>query len=52
MLVKFLCHNICVVHQAQIELGIKPVFWQDEPQPERSDVLPMARSGLKRNEAT
>ncbi len=26
-LCKFLCHNIVVVHQSQIELGIEPVFW-------------------------
>jgi transposase len=32
-LCKFLCHNIVVVHQAVIELGIEPVFWPagDEP---------------------
>jgi transposase len=27
VLCKFLCHNIVVVHQAVIELGIEPVFW-------------------------
>jgi transposase len=27
VLCKFLCHNICVVHQSHIELGIEPVFW-------------------------
>jgi len=31
VLCKFLCHNICVAHQSQIELGIEPVFWKDEP---------------------
>ena len=31
VLCKFLCHHIVVVHQSQIELGIAPVFWQDEP---------------------
>jgi transposase len=30
VLCKFLCHNICVVHQSHIELGIEPVFWQDD----------------------
>ena len=25
-LCKFLCHNICVVHQSHIELGLEPVF--------------------------
>jgi transposase len=29
-LCKFLCHNIVVVHQSHIELGIAPVFWKDE----------------------
>jgi transposase len=27
VLCKFLCHNLCVVHQSHIELGIAPVFW-------------------------
>jgi transposase len=27
VLCKFLCHNICVIHQSHIELGIAPVFW-------------------------
>jgi hypothetical protein len=26
VLCKFLCHNICVIHQAHIELGLEPVF--------------------------
>ena len=26
VLCQFLCHNICVVHQSHIELGIEPVF--------------------------
>lgn len=26
---KFLCHNICVVHQSHVELGIEPVFWNE-----------------------
>jgi hypothetical protein len=30
---KFLCHNICVVHRSQIELGIAPVFWGDRLTP-------------------
>jgi transposase len=44
VLCKFLCHNIVVVHQSHIELGIEPVFWQNEPV-ERPDVLPLARPG-------
>jgi transposase len=31
VLVKFLCHNIVVVHQSMIELGIDGTFWQDSP---------------------
>jgi hypothetical protein len=27
VLLKFLCHNIVVVHQAVAELGIELVFW-------------------------
>jgi transposase len=30
VLCKFLCHNICVVHQSHIELGIAPVFWGEQ----------------------
>ena len=30
-LCKFLCHNLCVVHQSHIELGIEPVFWSEQP---------------------
>jgi transposase len=48
VLVKFLLHNVCVVHQSHIELGIEPVFWKEERQeePERGrDVLPMTRPG-------
>jgi hypothetical protein len=47
VLCKFLCHNIVVVHQSQIEFGIEPVFWQDEPKDdgEPPAVLKMARPG-------
>jgi transposase len=31
VLCKFLCHNICVLIQSHLELGIEPVFWTDEP---------------------
>jgi transposase len=30
VLCKFLCHNICVVHQSHIELGLEPVFHPEE----------------------
>jgi transposase len=42
VLCKFLCHNICVVHQSHIELGIEPVFWRDDPAPveERQEIIP------------
>jgi transposase len=47
VLCKFLCHNIVVVHQSHIELGIEPVFWKDESQQpvEQPSVLPMTRPG-------
>jgi transposase len=38
VLCKFLCHNICVVHQSHIELGIAPVFWGAHPTAERVPV--------------
>jgi transposase len=41
VLCKFLCHNICVVHQSHIELGIEPVFWTDEPE-DKPVILSMA----------
>lgn len=49
VLAKFLCHNIVVIHQSIIELGIDPVFW---PEPEEvgdgpRDILPLR---LKRND--
>jgi hypothetical protein len=39
-LAKFLCHNICVVHQSQTELGIEPVFWAGKEETEPK-ILPM-----------
>lgn len=46
VLCKFLCHNIVVVHQSQVELGIAPVFWGNEAEHEGpSDVLPFSRPG-------
>jgi transposase len=39
VLCKFLCHNICVVHQSHIELGIAPVFWGDHPTPGQAPAL-------------
>jgi transposase len=45
VLCKFLCHNIVVVHQSHIELGIEPTFWGDRPALEEpsSDILPLVR---------
>lgn len=34
VLCKILCHNICCVIQEQVELGIEPIFWQNEAKPE------------------
>jgi transposase len=40
VLLKFLCHNIVVVHQAVVELGIEAEFW-----PEHRAVLPLRCAG-------
>jgi transposase len=46
VLCKFLCHNICVLIQSQCELGIEPIFWQNEAMESRAaDVLPLVRPG-------
>jgi transposase len=29
LLLKFLCHNLCVIVQSIFELGIEPAFWQE-----------------------
>lgn len=42
VLCKFICHNLCCVIQSQCELGIEPVFWEDEPD-EAPAILPMRR---------
>jgi transposase len=46
VLCKFLCHNICVVHQSHIELGIVPVFWGDHAIPELTLKPSSTASGL------
>lgn len=43
VLLKFLCHNVVVIHQAIIELGIEATFWPDGPATDRS-VLPFRRN--------
>jgi transposase len=43
-LCKLLAHNLCCLVSAMYELGIVPVFWQDEGDGPR-DVLPMVRRG-------
>lgn len=47
VLCKVLCHNIVVVHQSHIELGIEPVFWANRPvrQSAAPAVLPFAVPG-------
>lgn len=48
VLYKFLCHNVCVVHQSHVELGIEPEFWRDEAVEVISEppaILPFARPG-------
>jgi transposase len=45
VLCKFLCRNIVIVHQSQVELGIEPVFWGERPVEDDGHpaVLPMIR---------
>ena len=43
-LCKILAHNVCVVHQSHIELGIEPMFWQEMPSV-RPVALPVSRPG-------
>lgn len=46
VLCKFLCHNLCVVHQSHIELGIESVFWENPADVgDSAVVLPMIRPG-------
>jgi transposase len=46
VLCKLLCHNICVLIQSQCELGIEPVFWQNEDTSDEPPViLTMQRPG-------
>jgi transposase len=40
VLCKFLCHNICVIHQSHIELGIAPIFWGNQSIPGVDDATP------------
>lgn len=40
VLAKLLCHNICCLIQSQCELGIEPIFWDDEPQDEPRNIIP------------
>jgi transposase len=43
VLCKFLCHNLCVVIQSQIELGIEAAFWPSDPKGDGPDILPLVR---------
>jgi hypothetical protein len=46
VLCKYLCHNLCCVIQARCELGIEPVFWQNELAAACAPcVLPLVRPG-------
>lgn len=40
VLCKILCHKICCLIQEQCELGIEPIFWNDEQRKSR-DLLPI-----------
>jgi transposase len=43
VLCKFLCHNLCVVHQSHVELGIEPVFWGAEKPIDAPATLPFVK---------
>lgn len=43
VLLKFLCHNIVIVHQAVIELGVEATFWPEKP-PVEQKVLKFRRN--------
>ena len=45
VLCKFLCHNIVVVHQSIIELGIEPVFWEVASKQDNPAILQFVRPG-------
>jgi hypothetical protein len=30
ILLKILCHNLCVIVQSIFELGLEPAFWQED----------------------
>jgi hypothetical protein len=44
-LAKLVCHNLCCVILSQCELGIEPVFWQNQEQadPDNPAILPLVR---------
>jgi hypothetical protein len=44
VLCKFLCHNVCCLISAQIELGIEPIFWSGQAA-ESPALLPLAGAG-------
>jgi hypothetical protein len=47
VLCKLLRQNICCLIQSQCELGIEPVFWQNEPNDDSqpTDIRPLVRPG-------
>src|SRR5207247_7488375 len=45
VLCKFLCHNICVVHQSHIELGLEPIFQCEEGNPGHEPVVSRHTAG-------
>lgn len=45
VLCKLLAHNICCLIMEQCVLGIEPVFWPEEKEPERDDPVQLAIAG-------
>lgn len=44
VLLKFLCHNVVVIHQAILELGIDGAFWPEKAETTDRAVLPFRRN--------
>ena len=42
VLCKFLAHNLCVVHQSIIELGIEGTFWEKEAEVKKESIRSIA----------
>lgn len=46
VLCKILCHNICCLIQEQCELGVEPIFWQNEERQPNTEPLLLPTSAV------